>query len=260
MRKNIPILLLCVPLVMGTAEAPPPPVAIAPGYLDAAEADLLPVVPPAPTVGDARDTADRRIFHESSRLEGSERWRLAAADGEIGPDEALKTFSCAMGFQVTAAQAPRLTAMVNKVMQDGLRAMTALKDHYRHLRPYHSETGPTCRPTEELGASYDYPSGHTMYGWVWANILAQAMPDRGTAILARGRAYGESRYICGVHNHSAVEAGWLVGSALVSLSSATSAYQADLRAVRRELSGLRVRAPQPEAGYCRSEANALGGP
>ena len=39
------------------------------------------------------------------------------------------------------------------------------------------------------------PCGHTAIGWAWALTLSEISPERADSILARGRAFGESRVI-----------------------------------------------------------------
>ena len=67
-------------------------------------------------------------------------------------------------------------------------------------------------------------------------------PDRADALLARGLAYGDSRMICGVHYASDVEAGRLVGAALVAALKANPAFQADFSIARDELEAARLEA------------------
>ena len=61
-----------------------------------------------------------------------------------------------------------------------------------------------------------YPSGHTAFGWAWALILTEIAPERADVILARGRAFGESRMVCNVHWYSDVVAGRTIGAAAVA--------------------------------------------
>jgi len=180
----------------GQPVAPPartPP----PGYLSG-DIDLLRVIPPAPQKGDARDEADRRIFRETRALQGSARWAMAADDAELGSAALLRHFSCSLGIELTPLQAPRMVAMMQKATRDGAQAMLKAKDLYKRQRPYWVDEGPICRPRDELGNSFDYPSGHATAGWTWAMSLAQVAPERAIPILLRGRAIGDSRVICGV--------------------------------------------------------------
>ena len=74
---------------------------------------------------------------------------------------------------------------------------------------------PICvQRSQALADSFSYPSGHATQGWAYALILASLVPEKATPILARGRAYGESRIVCGVHWLSDVAAGRLTGTAV----------------------------------------------
>lgn len=222
---------------------------------------MLRVMPPAPNKGDARDEADRRIFRETRALEGSARWHMASDDAELGPANLLRHFSCSLDIELTVQQAPRLVAMLQKATRDGAQAMLKAKDHYKRARPYFVDEGAICRPRNELGTSFDYPSGHTTAGWTWGMGLAQVAPERATAVLERGRSIGDSRVICGVHNASAVEAARLLTSATMALVMITPEYQADLAAARTELAALRNQPhsrPQPER--CAQEARLISTP
>lgn len=143
---------------------------------------------------------------------------------------------------------------------DAGHASSTAKDYFRRLRPFQIDRGATCEPPEELRGSYDYPSGHTTRGWIWATLLAELMPDRSTALLARGRAYGESRIVCGVHNLSAVDAGRLTAAATLAAIHSKPAFQVDLAAARQELSSRRPATLPREAARCAAEAAALRQP
>jgi len=228
------------------------------GYLAADAIDVMRVMPAAPKNGDARDQADRRIFRETRALEGSARWRMATDDAELGSAAMLKHFSCSLGIELTPQQAPRLVAMLQKATRDGAQAMLKAKDVYQRQRPYWVDEGPICRPRDELGKSFDYPSGHTTAGWTWGMALAQVAPERATSILARGRSIGDSRIVCGVHNNSAVEAARLLTSATMALVMVTPAYQADLAGARSELAQLRSQPhAEPQPQRCEEEARLI---
>ncbi len=222
-------------------------------YLDRDAFDLLTVLPPPPAVGDARDRADRAIFVSTRRFAGTPRWDLARNDVASGPAEMMRDFSCALGVTLTPANAPLLLAVADKASIDTARQTNAAKRRYKRLRPFMIDQGPICQPRFEL-RSYDYPSGHTTRGWTWATILAEIAPDRATAILARGRAYGESRIVCGVYNRSAVEAGLISASATMAVVRAQPAFQADLAAARLEIDALRHDPAAPRPAACDSEA------
>jgi acid phosphatase (class A) len=216
---------------------------------------MFALMPPAPHVGDARYDNDRRVFRETRALEGSPRWKMAADDAELGTAAMLKHFSCSLGMDLTPQQAPRIVALAQKATRDATQAMAKAKDYYKRQRPFLIDEGNTCVARSTVGDSFDYPSGHTTAGWSWGLVLAQVSPENGNALLARGRAIGDSRVVCGVHNASAVEAARLLTSSTMTLTSATPEYQADLAAARAELAALRAgQYAKPEPARCAEEA------
>lgn len=235
------------------------------GYLAPGEFDVTTVIGPAPRPGDPRYEADRDIFRDTRRLVGSERYALATRDVEARPDALLRDFSCAVGVALTPENSPRLLHVVQRASADaGMQAGRA-KDVFQRERPYVIDQGPVCQDPEELvdrrtgRASYDYPSGHSTLGWTWGVVLAGAAPNRAQQILERARAYGESRFVCGMHNASAVESGRATALATMALVQTKAEYQADLAAAREELEALRRGgAPAPEG--CEAEARLVAEP
>jgi len=222
------------------------------GYLQPGVVDILSILPPAPVVGDARYNADREIFKSTRRYINTPRWNLATNDVRYDNTSMYRDFSCALGVALTPELAPNLTKLLNKAGNDTQRETNVAKNFNKRLRPYKIDEGDICQPKSELGDSYDYPSGHTTGGWTWALVLSDVAPERASQIMARGRAYGESRIVCGAHNASAVDNGRL--SATVTMVSVrnTATYQRDLRAARLEVSSLRRTAPIPT--QCEAEA------
>ncbi len=224
-------------------------------YLQPGTVDILGVLPPAPVAGDPRYEADRAIFRATRRFEGLPRWDMATNDARYGDAVMLKDFGCALGVALTPDKAPHLMAMFAKAGHDTQRETNIAKKFYQRLRPFLIDDGKTCQKPEELKDSFDYPSGHTTGGWTWALVLADVAPDRASQILARGRAYGESRIVCGAHNNSAVEAGRLSATVTMSFVHNTKAYSEDLKAARSELAALRKTASAP--AQCEAEADLV---
>ena len=229
------------------------------GYLAPHEFDVTAVLEPAPRPGDPRYETDRKIFRATRRLVGTPRWQLATTDADYSAPALMHDFSCSAGVALTPQDAPRLLAVVQRALADTTAQTLKAKDVFARQRPFVIDRGPICQPAAALfdkaqgHMSYDYPSGHTTLGWTWALILAAIAPDRAQQILQRGRAYGDSRFVCGAHNESAVEAGLLSASATMTLVATKPAYQADLAAARAELDGLR-KAPAAAPTGCDAEA------
>lgn len=225
-------------------------------FTDATRPDTLRILPPAPQPGDARDQADRAIFKATRALKDTPRWALAINDVDsaaIGRD-----MSCALGVELTPEAAPAVVRLIAKLAPDVSRATNGPKNYYGRKRPYLVDEGPICvEKTASLAASPDYPSGHSTWGWTVGLVLAELAPDRSTAILARARAFGESRLVCGVHNLSAVDAGRTNASAVVAALHGSEAFRADLEAARADLARARAAGPAPDAAACTAEAELV---
>ena len=223
------------------------------GYLDGMPVpNLLRVLPAPPRTGSARDVDDRATFRATRALEGSARWALAKADVT---DDRFTVFSCALGMKLDASSAPKLATLFAR-MSDGGMVGRAKRD-FAVPRPYLDQPGAICEArTDHLARNGDYPSGHTVTGWSTALVLAELLPERATEILRRGRIYGESRFICGSHSRSAVEAGYMAGGALVSAWHGSADFRVDMAAARAELTALHGAAAAPDPDRCRREARA----
>ncbi|MDZ4370730.1 MAG: phosphatase PAP2 family protein [Phenylobacterium sp.] len=234
--------------------APAPASTAAPqGYL-ASLPDPAAILRPAPKDGDARDLEDKRVFEAARKLEGGPRWAMAQADVPYGIANQMGGFSCAVGVTLTPQTAPKLAAVVARTSMDVGRLNTAAKNVYGRPRPYARWGGTICTPASPmLDKSLDYPSGHAQLGWANALVLAELAPDRATQILARGRAFAESRAVCGVHTISATEAGMTLASAQIAASRANPAFKADLEAARAEIEALRTSGEKPDPAVCAAE-------
>ena len=93
-------------------------------------------------------------------------------------------------------------------------------------------------------------------GWAWALILSEISPEQTDAILARGRAFGESRVICNVHWQSDVIEGRFMGASTVARLHADPTFRADLQAAKAELAAVRAKGLKPLRD-CAAEAAAM---
>jgi acid phosphatase (class A) len=238
------------------AQTAPPPVAA--GYLGAAAPELLPILPPAPAIGDARDASDRALFRATRSLQGTARWALAQSDDNLSVQGLLSAFACSLGAALGPESAPRLGALLSRVAIDANAAVARVKEHYQRKRPFLVDEGPVCLPRAGyLLTTFDYPSGHAALGWATGLLLAELAPGHVAGILARARAFGDSRVICGVHNTSAVEAGRMAGAAVAAELHGSAAFRADLDRVRREFLTVGTRNP-PKSEFCTAESAAVG--
>jgi acid phosphatase (class A) len=229
------------------------------GYLPPeALPDSLALIPPPPGKGSAAQALDEDVSRKNLALRGTPRWEVATEDADLRFPQAAGTFSCALGIAVTENGTPHLYMLLRRTLADaGLSTYTA-KDRYQRSRPFMANGQATCTPEEEAHLRKDgsYPSGHTAIGWAWALVLAEVAPDRADAVLARGRAFGESRLVCNVHWYSDVAEGRFMGAAAVARLHADPGFRVELDAAKAEFAAARAKGLDPTRD-CRAEAAAL---
>jgi acid phosphatase (class A) len=232
---------------------------IAMGYLPIRQGvDSLALLPAPPASGSAAQLADDAAYQQASKGKGTPRWNLAAADAELKFPKAAHSFSCALGVPIEEEEAPHLTMLLRRTLTDAGLATYKAKDAYKRIRPFVVFNGESCTPKEETSLRKDgsYPSGHASVGWAWGLVLTEIAPQRANELVQRGYEFGQSRVACGVHWPSDVEAGRLVGAAVVAQLKSNPSFQRQSSLAREEYVKLRGQHPQGLQG-CEAERTAL---
>jgi acid phosphatase (class A) len=230
------------------------------GYLARESApNSLNLVPPPPAAGSPAQARDDAGAKAAVALHGTPRWDLATQDADLSFPNVVGTFSCAMGVPVSEADTPRTYQLLRRSYADFGLATYPTKNKYQRPRPFTVNGAPMCTPALDARLRTDgsYPSGHVAIGWGWALILAAVDPQRADAILARGRAFGESRMVCNVHWASDVEEGRTMAAATAARMHAEPDFRADIDAARAEVAALRTKGLAPSRD-CAKEASQLG--
>lgn len=236
----------------------PAPLAIT-SYLSPADRPSgVTLLPPPP----AADSAALRLDEEENRrylaMRGSPRWEQATQDAVLTFPAAAETFSCALDLQISEQTTPRLYNLLRRTLIDAGRSTAEAKVRYQRARPFMVNQQPLCTPEREEALRKDgsYPSGHSAVGWAWALVLAEVAPDRADMILARGRAFGDSRLVCNVHWRSDVAEGRTMASVTVARLHANPQFRADVEAAALEVPAARSKGLLPKRD-CAAEAKAL---
>ncbi|MDR2743742.1 MAG: phosphatase PAP2 family protein [Desulfovibrio sp.] len=203
--------------------------------------DSLAFLPPPPAPESPDFARDQAVYLQTRNLKDTDRWRQAVFDADIR-NNWPEFFKDALGFPLDKKETPALYELLAGIAADFADASRTAKKKYRRVRPfmYFGQEGATCTPRQEenLKTNGSYPSGHTTLGWGMALILAEAAPSRKDAILKRGYEYGMSRVVCGVHWKSDVDAGFLVGSAVVAYLHNVHEFRRLLQLAKAEIAGL----------------------
>jgi acid phosphatase (class A) len=206
------------------------------GYLAAAP-DMDQILAPPPPLGSALQQGELAAVRALRAPKDPALWALAVADDTIDP---WATFEGALGAKIDKAKAPQASIVLQRVGTDIVSAYDPAKEHFARPRPFVSDpTIEICvtdaKKRERLTKSPSYPSGHAGFGWGHALVLAAMVPEKTDAILARGRAYGDSRMVCGVHYPSDIAAGRMTAAAVLARLESDPAYHRDFLLAKTEL-------------------------
>ena len=206
---------------------------------DGEQPSSLDLLPPPPTHGSVQWYADEDRYYWGLKQRNTERGDQAAADANV--EDIAQNFSEAFGINITEEDTPCIYRLMYRMREDaGDLATRSAKKHYNRVRPFKYFQTSTCnsRQEGELSTNGSYPSGHTTMGWAEALVLAEINPDRQNEILQRGFEIGQSRVICGYHWQSDVDAGRVMGSAVVARLHANEEFQKYLAAAKKEFAKL----------------------
>jgi len=206
------------------------------GYFATNPIDGAALLGPPPAPDSLRGRADRELYEQNRKLEGSPRWAEAIKDDDIWGGGALRRYSCALGVRLGDQETPAVSRLLHRLELDVRTVGTPPKTFYNRRRPMLDDDKPICIKREDwMKTNGSYPSGHSMTGWAWALVLSEIAPAKSDGLLAAGKAVGDSRVICGVHFQSDIEAGRILSSAMVARLHADPAFEADLAKARAEL-------------------------
>ena len=232
------------------------------GYLRMEEQlDSKVFVLPSPAEDSAMQDMDTAWANAMQDLRGTARWDLAAHDADLHFPVPADVFQCALGIPVSSDDTPALYMLLWRTLTDIGLSPYAAKNAYQRERPFMVREETTCTPQDEEALRKDgsYPSGHTAVGWGWALILTELAPERAEALLARGRAFGESRNVCNAHWYSDVVAGRMTGAAAVAKLHSNNEFKAAMQSAREDIARAREQGLEPTVD-CEAEAEALATP
>jgi acid phosphatase (class A) len=235
MRRSLPLLVSLLALTFAAPalaqEAP------APSILAAADVDPVRLLPPPPPEGSAAQKAELAELHRIQETRTPSQLALARWDND---HEDPSAFAPTLGPNFDMAKLPATAKLLKIVDHEQSVAKKLGKTAFGRPRPW--VVDPTlvgCDHADDKPKS-SYPSGHTTMGFAMAVVLADLLPDRAQAILARAQEYAEDRLVCGVHFRSDIVAGQALGVAVGVQLLHAPALKADLEAARQELAAVQL--------------------
>ena len=202
-------------------------------------ASFLP--PPPPTEAGSAD--------ELARLEGIPLREGSRGDMAIYDSKKVSAkwiegmMSPVLGIELDKQRTPALHKLIVASLEAAKETSRAAKlKFYGRLRPFavHRDDLTCNREARDgLNEKSSYPSGHTTAVWTVGLALSAAVPEKAGKILERAYQAGESRWICGHHWKSDVDAGRTLASAGYARLTANPSYLKLIEAARKEFSQLR---------------------
>lgn len=183
--------------------------------------DWAVVLPPQPVPGGSVDRLDMETVRGFQVLQGTARWAQAIDDNSY---DVLVGYGAIIGPDFTAAKRPEVVALLAYAGRQFSVASRESKSAFPRPRPFLADPSLKICLSEPVAGS-SYPSGHSGWGWLSAQIIARVEPTHASAILARGRDYGVSRVVCAVHYPSDIEAGRYLADAMLAKLDNDAEYQ-----------------------------------
>lgn len=220
MRYGYLVLAAC--LMAGPAKA---------GLLEPSSFEAARFLPPPPD--EAVTRMELAELHAIAADASAELRAFAARDAK---DETPDIFNGAIGFDI--AGTPQTKKLLQMVVDEEDGDSKLAKAYFHRIRPYAVDASlQTCEPKKEGKPANSYPSGHASLSFSMGVVLAQLLPEKSQAILARSQQYAENRLVCGVHYRSDIVAGQQFGTVLAIRLMENPVFLAQMQAARTELGG-----------------------
>ena len=199
-------------------------------FADAKEINLLDLLPPPPANDSAQMKAELGEILTIQVTRTPEMAARAVADAE----ENVWRFSDVIDNpKFTKENLPKFSAFFDRVVETEGAVVDPAKDVWKRPRPHlYSDL---VKPIVPLSKSGSYPSGHTTVGTLMGIVLANMVPEKRPAIMARAWEYGHNRIVGGIHYASDIEAGRIAGTVIAETIMTHDDYKTEYEGAKAEL-------------------------
>ncbi len=135
---------------------------------------------------------------------------------------------------------PKTFAMIDLVAKSTSQIIEADKKFWHTRRPYLTDARVKLY-VDPVNDSPAYPSGHTTFSRVIAEVLGLLFPEKLEALRERAQAIARHRIEAGVHYPVDIEGGQNLAMLIVGALVASDDFQADLESARNEITGVVLR-------------------
>ena len=198
-------------------------------YINPSSVDLVHILAPPPAPDSAAGKADLQAVLDAQRTRTPAEIASAQADAQL----TIFRFADVIGPGFKSEKLPFTTKFFERISSDEMQALGAAKAYFNRPRPFVAD--PKVKPVVRQPANASYPSGHAIFAYVDAIILADMLPQKAAAIFDRAGSYAHNRVVAGVHYPSDVEAGRISGSVIDNVLLHDAHFMADYDKARTEL-------------------------
>lgn len=210
-----------------------------PAYLTKAQLkDLyLELQPPANSSDQTRAELDFLLDLQSSRsveqIEEIQKLHDIVHVPLIKRNESDLMYLCStvIGRDITGKTNPETVKLLNNIMKEMRIIEFSAKNHFLRARPRQLES--RLAPLQEMNTS-SFASGHTLWAYLQAYILAELIPDKADAFLQLAFEIGFSRELLGVHYPSDEEASRKLAHRMLQKMWKTKSFQRDFKSAKEE--------------------------
>lgn len=200
-------------------------------FTDAKEVNLVNLLPPPPANDSAKTKQEIGQILTIQVTRTPEMEARAKADAE----ETIFRFADVVDNpKFTKENLPKFSAFFDRVVETEAAVVDPAKDVWKRTRP-HLLYPDLVKPAVPLSKSGSYPSGHTTVGTLMGVVLANMLPEKRDAIMARAWEFGWNRVIGGIHYPSDIEAGRISGISIAQTIMQHDDYKAEFDAAKAEL-------------------------
>ncbi len=199
-------------------------------------------LPSQPVEGNPQLVADEKAYQEGLAMRDTERAKEAGRHAELAKlADYERLFSRVVGHQLSETETPKIHKMLKHAFRVSNELIHEKKRTNPRQRPFavHPEDK-TCRPDliARSNPNRSYPSGHAGEAWVVGLLLSKVFPEKSEAILELAKRAGDSRWICGYHWASDVEASRTLVERVVADLMTDDTFQRKLEKAQKEAVGL----------------------
>jgi acid phosphatase (class A) len=151
-------------------------------------------------------------------------------------DDKISVFqfaSAILGPKFTLANLPLTEEFFRHLAKDGISIFNVAKERWNRTRPFLVST--EVKACSDYAASGAYPSGHSIFGYMTAIVLADMVPEKKAEFFERAAQYAGNRMVCGIHYRSDIEAGRIGGTVIAAFAMQNPRFQKEFEGVRKEV-------------------------